>query len=119
MITNEKRKHIRFDAVNPSEVNIYNNDVLLKEGRGKTLNISNGGALIETNFPIEKGQRVALVISIDADFVYISGEVAHTRRESDGRHRAGVKFVTIDEMGQQILEKYISIFAENKSPSPA
>lgn len=115
----EQRKHIRFDAVNPSEVNIYNDDVLLKEGRGKTLNISKGGALIETGFPIEKGQRVALVISIDADFVYISGEIAHTSRKDKDKHRAGVKFVTIDEAGQAILDKYISIFAENKNTAQA
>lgn len=119
MTISEKRKHIRFDAVNPSEVNIYNNDVLLREGQGKTINISKGGALIETSFPIEKGQRVALVISIDTDFVYISGEVAHARRESQDKHRAGVKFVTIDEAGQHILERYIAIFADDKSTSPA
>ena len=39
----EKRKHVRLDMIKPSEVRIYNDDVLVKEGMGKTLNISRGG----------------------------------------------------------------------------
>jgi c-di-GMP-binding flagellar brake protein YcgR len=115
MTNTEKRKHIRFDAINPSEVSIYNNDVLVKEERGKTINISKGGALIETDFPIEKGQRVALVITIDTDFVYISGKVAHSRMENDTTCKAGVAFLTVDETGKQILEQYISIFKKSKN----
>lgn len=115
MTNTEKRRHIRFDAVNPSEVSIYTNDVLVKEGQGKTINISKGGALIETDFPIDKGQRVALVITIDTDFVYISGKVAHSRIENDTTWKAGVAFLTIDATGKEILEQYISIFKKNKT----
>ena len=79
----EKRKHVRIDMINPSEVRIYNNDVLVKEGQGKTLNISRGGVLLETPFPIEKGQKLALVITLEKEFVYISGRVAHTRSENE------------------------------------
>ena len=109
----EKRKHMRVDAVAPPEVNIYNDDVLIKEERGKTLNISKGGALIETAFPLQEGQKIALVISIKTDFVYISSEVIHTRQENASKYQSGVKFLTIDETGQQILKKYIAIFTEN------
>ncbi len=111
----EKRKHVRFDTVNPSEVRIYNDNVLINEGNGKTLNISRGGALLETPFPMEKGQKLALVISLEKEFVYISGNVVHTRSESADCHKTGVEFKSIDDRGLAVLDKYIKLFLAQKS----
>jgi len=113
MTTSEKRKHIRIDAVNPSDTNIYSNSILVKEGQGKTLNISKGGALLETPFQIEEGQKLGLTIHLNQEFVYISGKVAHTNRKENNRFTTGVEFFAIDENGQDILERYIDIFMKN------
>ena len=110
----EKRKHIRFDAVNPSEISIFNDNIVAREGRGKTINISQGGTLIETPFPIEKGQKLSLIINLGDEVVYISGQVAHSREEAPGTHRTGVEFFSIDETGQSILQKYITICSQDQ-----
>jgi len=115
-MTTEKRKHFRLDRINPSEVRIYRDNVLITEGNGTTLNISRGGVLLETPFPIEKGQKLALVITLKEEFVYISGSVVHTRYE-DNLHKTGVEFVSVDDRGMVILDKYIQLFMENKSTS--
>lgn len=113
----EKRKHVRLDMINPSEVQIYNDGVLAREGKGRTLNISKGGVLLETPYPIEKGQKVALVITLEKEFVYISGSVAHTRRENDTCYKTGVAFVSIDDRGLAILDKYIKLFMKERAKS--
>ena len=115
----EKRKHVRIDMVNPSEVRIYNNNVLIQEGNGKTLNISRGGALLETPFPIEKGQSLALVITLEKEFVYISGSVVHTHCENEHCHKTGVAFKSIDDRGLAVLDKYIELFLKEKSATGA
>lgn len=110
MAGSEKRKHIRFDATAPFEVCVYSDNVLATEGKGKTLNISKGGALLETPFPIRKNQKIAMTIVLDGEFVYISGKVAHTQSKSQSCHQTGVEFFAVDEAGQKILNRYIAIF---------
>jgi c-di-GMP-binding flagellar brake protein YcgR len=110
----EKRKHVRIDMINPSEVRMYDDDVLVKEGNGRTLNISRGGVLLETPFPIEKGQNLALVITLEKEFVYISGSVVHTRCENEHCHKTGVAFASIDDRGLILLDKYIKLFMRDQ-----
>lgn len=110
----EKRQHVRFDAINPSEVKIYNDNVLSREGTGRTLNISKGGVLLETPFPMEKGQKLALIITLEKEFVYISGNVVHSRCDHGNCHKNGVAFVSIDDRGRIILDKYIKLFMKDR-----
>jgi c-di-GMP-binding flagellar brake protein YcgR len=110
----EKRKHLRFDMINPTRVEVFNDDILTRQGQGRTINISRGGALLETPFPIEKGRKLALVVNLEKEFVYISGSVAHTRCESDGCYKTGVMFMSIDDRGMAVLDKYIKLFSSQR-----
>ncbi|MFO8048982.1 MAG: PilZ domain-containing protein [Desulfosudaceae bacterium] len=115
----EQRKHARFDALNPSEVSIYDadeEDEPVETGKGKTLNISRSGALLETPFPIGNDQKVSLTINLKAESVYISGRVAHTSCEAETCYKTGIEFKTIDERGRQILDKYIELFQKEQNP---
>ncbi len=119
-MTTEKRRHIRFDAVNPSQVNIYSDEdsnVTVQEGQGKTLNMSKGGVLLETPFPIALGQKLSLIININTESVYLSGKVAHTRCEATNCYKTGIQFTSIDDKGRQILDKYIAMFMEQQEES--
>ncbi|MDY6903095.1 MAG: PilZ domain-containing protein [Thermodesulfobacteriota bacterium] len=115
MTPTDKRKHIRIDSISPSNVNIYSNNILVREGEGKTVNISKGGVLLETKFPIEEDQKLGLTINLEKEFVYISGKVAHTNQQKENCYLTGVEFFAIDETGQDILEKYIAIFMEKST----
>lgn len=91
--------------------------MLANEGKGKTLNISKGGALLETPFPIEKDQKLAMTIILDGEFAYISGRVAHSKCREKECYRTGVEFFAIDEAGQQILNRYIEAFIKTTTKS--
>lgn len=113
----EKRKNVRFDAMKPSEVSIFSaegSEEPVETGKGRTLNISRGGVLLETPFPISDTGKVSLTINIEAESVYISGQVAHTRCETETCYKTGIEFTTIDMGGRQILDKYIDAFMLEK-----
>ncbi len=110
----EKRRHIRINMVTPLEVKIYSGNKLMGEEKGRTLNISQGGALIEVPFPIDKGQQVAMTISLGEEFAYISGRVIHRREEQSSTYQAGIEFLSIDETGKKLLAQYIQIFMNGK-----
>lgn len=110
----EKRKHVRIDMINPSEVRMYNDNVMAGEGKGRTLNISRGGVLLETPFAIEMGQSLALVMTLEKEFVYISGRVVHTRCEDEHCHKTGVEFLSVDDRGLILLDKYIALFMKDR-----
>jgi c-di-GMP-binding flagellar brake protein YcgR len=112
-MTIEKRKHVRIDMINPSEVRMYNDSAPAGEGKGRTVNISRGGVLLETPFPIENGQNLALVITLEKEFVYISGRVVHTRREKEG-YKTGVEFLSVDDRGLILLDKSIAMFMKDR-----
>lgn len=97
---------------------MYSDNVLASEGKGKTLNISQGGVLLETPFPIKKNQKVAMTIVLDGEFVYISGKVAHTHSKGESCYHTGVEFFAVDEAGQKILNRYISLFMKTKRRKP-
>ena len=53
MNTNEKRKHPRVNALNLSYICLDEDQQVIKQGMGRTLNVSESGILLETHFPIE------------------------------------------------------------------
>ena len=70
MATQEKRKHARFSSLNLSYVCLDENNQIIKQGMGRTLNVSESGILLETHFPIDKSHIVTLTWSISKDVRY-------------------------------------------------
>ena len=86
------------------------NDNKAIQGMGRTLNVSEGGILLETHVPIDPQHRVLLTIAMEDDLMYFKGKIAHTKKREDGKFESGVEFVDLDEQKRRFLRQYIIIF---------
>ena len=114
MTIQEKRKHARFDSLNLSYICLDENNQIIKQGMGRTLNLSESGILLETHFPIEKAHSVTLTLGLGEDLVDIKGRPIHSRTNSGGKYEVGIEFTEPDQKACQALKNFVSEF-QNKS----
>jgi hypothetical protein len=112
MATQEKRKHARFSSLNLSYVCLDENDQIVKQGMGRTLNVSESGILLETSFPIDKTHTVTLTLGLEEELVDIKGRPVHIRTNKDGKHEVGIEFFDSDKKARKTLKKFIDTFQE-------
>jgi hypothetical protein len=77
-MTENKRKHTRVRSLNLLYVGVYEKDVLVKQGIGRTLDVSESGIRLETHFPIDPKNIVQLAIGLKDELVDIKGRAVHT-----------------------------------------
>ena len=110
MDTQEKRKHARFNSLNLSYVCLDENNQVIKQGMGRTLNVSESGILLETHFPIDKTHIVTLTLGLGEDLVDIKGRPVHTRKNKGGKFEVGIEFTESDPKASQSLKKFADAF---------
>jgi hypothetical protein len=86
MVTKEKRKHARISSLNLSYVCLDENNEIIKQGMGRSLNVSESGILLETHFPIDDQHIVTLTLGLEEDLVDIKGRPVHTRINDAGKY---------------------------------
>ncbi len=114
MTSSEKRKHERIQSLNLSYVCLDEDQNIVKQGMGRTLNISESGILLETHFPIESKHIVQLTISLEEDLLDIQGKPVHIRSSAPGKYEVGIQFVGLGKKSVKILKKFISGGATQK-----
>ena len=110
MTPQEKRKHARIDSLNLSYFCLDENNQIIKQGMGRTLNVSESGILLETHFPIEKKHTIALTVGLEEDLVEITGRLVHSRTNDDGKHEVGIEFLKINAKARKVLKQFIDAF---------
>jgi len=111
-LTEEKRKDSRVKWHNLSYICTGEKGVISNEGMGRTLDVSEGGILLETYFFIDADQSLFLTIAVGEEIVNIRGIVKHSRPGKDRMFETGVEFVETKETDLEVLRKYIKIFKE-------
>ncbi|SCY41009.1 PilZ domain-containing protein [Desulfoluna spongiiphila] len=107
----EKRKHARFNSTNLLSYACVNaENTVVQQGMGKTLDVSEGGILLETHVPIDPSHRVQLDIGFRDDVVEMTGDVAYTRTGETGRSESGIRFGEHSEKDHEVLLKFIEGF---------
>ncbi len=106
----DKRKHRRIDSLNLSYVCLDENDNIVKQGMGRTLNVSESGILLETHFPIEMNHRVLVTIGLEEELVDIKGKPVHIKADDKGTYAVGIEFAECDEVSSQLLKNFIESF---------
>jgi len=115
MTTQEKRKHARVTSLNLSYVCLDEKDKIVKQGMGRTLNVSESGILLETHFPIDKSHVVTLTLGLEEQLVDIKGRPVHTRTNDEGKYEVGIQFFKTDKKARRSLKKFIDAFGEQSA----
>ncbi|MBU1053782.1 MAG: PilZ domain-containing protein [Proteobacteria bacterium] len=114
-MTENKRKHSRFNSLNLLHIEVYENDLLVKQGTGRTINVSESGILLETHFLINNESTVLVSIALKESLVEIKGIVIHTIQDSKDKYKIGIKFNPITKPNLEILKVYIDNFTTEKN----
>jgi c-di-GMP-binding flagellar brake protein YcgR len=115
MTSENKRKHERIESLNLSYICLDENKNIVKQGMGRTLNISESGILLETHFPIESKHTLQLTISLEEDLLDIKGKPIHIRAIEGGKYKIGIKFLDLDKKSIKILQRFINEWGAKKS----
>ena len=119
MTSENKRKHERIQSLNLSYICIDEDENIVKQGMGRTLNLSETGILLETHFPIELNHVVQLTISLEEDLLDIKGKPVHIRPRDQGKYEIGIQFVELDQSASQIIKKFVNQGGVSKTSSAA
>ena len=109
----ERRRHIRIDSFNLSYISVDEQGSIVNEGIGRTLNVSESGILLETNFKTSPGQAVSLTIAFKENLIDLKGEFIHFQSFGEGLFQTGVEFLEVDNRTREDLAQYIEMFHQN------
>lgn len=94
----ERRKHPRVEIKNLiSCIRIDNRGNKTKESKGKAINISRGGILIETHDSFEWQDILQLTIDVENELISIKGKVIYCNTYDFGMFRTGIQFLETNE----------------------
>jgi hypothetical protein len=111
METDNKRIDPRIETFNLLLYVCYDEDRHeMIQGMGKTLNVSEGGILLETHIPINPDYIVSLTIAMENELVDLKGRITHSRKREDGRFESGIEFMEMDEQKRRFLRQYLLLF---------
>jgi len=115
MVT-ERRKHQRLSALNLlSYVCLDKAGSQLEQGMGRTLDISQGGILIETHIRVESKYVLLMSLGVEEELVDIKCEVVYSREGQSGMFESGVRFLETDEKINQTVDNLVKVFNQKKS----
>ncbi len=111
MTVPDKRHHPRIDSLNLIAYSCMDEtDQVIAQGMGRTLNVSEGGILLETHIQFQKTHTVSLAIGLQDELIDILGKVVTSMPGKDDNFESGIKFLEIDDATLVILKKYIKAF---------
>ncbi len=107
MTLKERRKHPRFKTNDPiSYVCLDNDGNRIKEGKGKAINVSKGGILIETQDSFNWQEILLLNIDLKDKSVCVKGRVVYSNTDDSGMVQTGIEFL---ETGEIVLPEEMTI----------
>ena len=119
MNSKEKRKSERIDSHNLiSYVLLNEKNEPVGQGMGRTLNISEGGILLETHAIIDPNHTVSFTISLEDVIMEVKGKVTFSKEHGDGKFESGIRFIDTDESKKRILKQFSVMFKSEYQSGP-
>jgi c-di-GMP-binding flagellar brake protein YcgR len=109
----DRRSESRFNSKNLiSYVCLDEDNKKYGQGMGRTLNISEGGILLETHVLIDPESTISLTIALEEELVDFNGRIAFSNKKKDGKYETGVNFIAQNAEKRRFLRHYITVFKE-------
>jgi PilZ domain-containing protein len=104
------RKHNRVHSLNVIYYICIDKDgAEISQGMGRTLNISEGGILLETYIPIDPQYSLLLSIDTEVDLIRdIKANVIYCNAKGKGRYESGIAFLEKNKVANQLVDKHLS-----------
>jgi hypothetical protein len=119
MQSSNQRRHARIDSTNLVSYVCQDAERLaVKAGMGRTLNVSEGGILLETHQAMDAQAQMALTIAMEDEIMVIQGRVAYSKRREDGRYETGVEFTEGDARKVSFLKQSLTLL-QGEAERPA
>jgi c-di-GMP-binding flagellar brake protein YcgR len=107
----ERRRHTRIDSINLLSYSCFDEDErMVGQGMGRTLNVSESGILLETASAVEVHTMVAVTIAFNEDLVDIKGKVIRCLQSKNGMFESGIEFFEVGKEEMLVLKEYIKAF---------
>ncbi len=107
-ITRERRQYSRPKVVQLLDFLVVDEDGVQGEySMGRTLNISEGGILLESHMALPAGQKIMITLGVEDQLIDIMGRIVY-KTALDGRHQNGIAFFHISEEGRKLLQRYVN-----------
>ena len=113
-MSENQRKHERINSLNLLHLYIKENEEVIRLGMGRTLNISESGIRLETNFSIDSKKTILLTIGIEDDILELKGQISYYIAR-DKKYEFGIQFMDLDDKSRVLLKEYIKIFKEESA----
>lgn len=114
-MSEERRKQPRHDSLHLTYLCVDEEGSIVQEGMGRTVNVSEGGILLETHFAMTPGGSVVVQIALEDELISLQGRVIHCRQqEGDQVCQSGVQFAEIPAEARDALRRFIALFADGQ-----
>ncbi|PIE70454.1 MAG: hypothetical protein CSA22_07815 [Deltaproteobacteria bacterium] len=116
----DNRKFDRFDSLNLLSYvcHVREEAASVKQGMGRTLDVSEGGIQLETHVPLDLDHTVSLNIGLKEDMCVINGTVVYCRKAGNGMYESGIQFFDVDLAAKRTLQAFIDDFIRAKDQEP-
>ncbi len=100
------RKHTRVPSLKLISYECMDDQQqLINQGMGRTLNISPGGVLLETYNPVDTKYNIKLALGLGDDLVEVEARVCFCKESPDGTYEAGIEFINPDKKAKEVIRK--------------
>jgi len=107
----EKRDTGRLNSKNLLDyVVVSEGGQTLDHGLGRTLDVSEGGLLMETSVSIDAGRTLLVTLGLGNDMVEVSGRVVRCAPSTGDLYATGVEFSAMDPHRREVLSRYLAAF---------
>jgi len=111
MVRDGKRRDPRIPSTNLISYMVRDEkDQDIMQGMGRTLNVSEGGILLETHVPLDPHYVVTATIALEDELMEFKGRITHSAKQEDGQFTSGIAFMEVDQEKRRYLRQYVMLF---------
>jgi len=111
----DRRKYPRTRTRNLiAHVSVDQNGKIISQGMGKALDISQGGILLETPYPIEVGDISLMAVDKDTNLLEIKAELVYCKKAGLGKFQSGIEFKDEEQHVLNFVKSLIIEYSHRK-----